>query len=130
MLRQTCLQAFTLFAAANNAKRLSDIAQAVGRNRLELLALELDQEKRHVQASLALSVVGGFVLVVGLAFGAAALVLWAPPERRVLVLGVAAGVFLLLGLACLVLARKQLRAKPRPLESLLRGFGLSLKDDA
>lgn len=107
------------------------------RTRLELLAIELKEEKAWLVRFLIFAVVSLYLLTFGLLLGVSALVLFASEENRPAILGIAAGVFLLAGLgagAYVYLQSKKrhpifqetikvLKGDEKGLHQLLRGTG-------
>ena len=67
------------------------------RTRLELLAIELKEEKAWLVRFLLVGIAALYLLTFGLLLGIAALVLFAAQENRPAILGILAGVFLLAG---------------------------------
>lgn len=67
------------------------------RTRLELLAIELKEEKAWVVRFIIVAVAALYLLTFGLLLGIFALVLFAAEENRPAILGIAAGIFLLAG---------------------------------
>jgi len=67
------------------------------RTRLELLAIEISEEKAWMVRLLAVAVTGLYLVSFGLLLAVFALVLWAPEENRPTILACCAVVFLLLG---------------------------------
>jgi uncharacterized membrane protein YqjE len=67
------------------------------RTRLELMGIELKEEKAWLVRSLVISVAALYLLTFGLLLAVAALVLFASEANRPAILGVCAGVFLLGG---------------------------------
>ena len=68
------------------------------RTRLELLAIELSQEKAWAVRSLIVAIGALYLLTFGLLLGVFALVLFAAEENRPAILATCAGVFLLAGI--------------------------------
>lgn len=69
------------------------------RTRLELLAIEIKEEKAWVVRLLVVAVAALYLLTFGLMLGISALVLFASEENRPAILGACAGAFMLLGVA-------------------------------
>jgi uncharacterized membrane protein YqjE len=67
------------------------------RTRLELLAIELKEEKAWLVRFLIVAVVALYLISFGLVLAVAALVLFAAEENRPAILGICAGAFVLLG---------------------------------
>lgn len=67
------------------------------RTRLELLAIELAEEKAWLVRYVVIAVAALYLLSFGLLLAIFALVLWAGEENRPLILGVCAAVFLAIG---------------------------------
>lgn len=107
------------------------------RTRLELLAIELKEEKAWLVRSLIIAVAALYLLTFGLLLGVSALVLFASEENRPAILGICAAVFLLAGAAAgayiYLASRKRhpifqetiavLKGDERGLQQLLRGTG-------
>ncbi len=107
------------------------------RTRLELLAIELKEEKAWVVRFIIVAVVALYLLTFGLLLGIFALVLFASEENRPAIVAIAAGVFLLAGIgaaAWIMLQSKKrhpifeetikvLKGDERGLQELLRGTG-------
>ncbi len=107
------------------------------RTRLELLSIELKEEKAWVVQCLVVALTALYLLTIGLLLAVFALVVWASPENRPLILGGFAVVFLAAG-ACaafwLVSSTKQrsplfkdtiavLKGDEQALHESLRGTG-------
>jgi len=69
------------------------------RTRLELLAIEVKEEKAWIVRLLIVAVAALYLLTFGLLLGIFALALWASEENRPLILAAAAGFFLAGGIA-------------------------------
>jgi uncharacterized membrane protein YqjE len=69
------------------------------RTRLELLAIELKEEKAWLVRFLIVAVAALYLISFGLVLGVAALVLYAAEENRPAILGICAGIFVLAGAA-------------------------------
>lgn len=67
----------------------------IGRTRLELFVVELEEERLRLARMWIGAVVTLFLLFVGIVLASAALVLWCAPENRLAALAVLAGLFLL-----------------------------------
>lgn len=107
------------------------------RTRLELLAIELKEEKAWLVRFLIFAVASLWLLTFGLLLGVAALVLFASEANRPAILGICAAVFLLGGIGAavyVVLASKKrhpifqetiavLKGDEKGLHQLLRGTG-------
>ena len=107
------------------------------RTRLELLAIELKEEKAWLVRFLILAVASLYLLTFGLLLGVAALVLFASEANRPAILGICAAVFLLAGFGAafyVYLASKKrhpifqetiavLKGDEKGLHQLLRGTG-------
>lgn len=68
------------------------------RTRLELLAIELKEEKAWLVRFLIVGIAALYLLTIGLLLGISALVLFAAQENRPAILGICAGAFLLAGI--------------------------------
>lgn len=107
------------------------------RTRLELLAIELKEEKAWLVRFLVFAVASLYLLTFGLLLGVSALVLFASEENRPAILGICAGVFLASGAGAafyVYLASKKrhpifketiavLKGDEKGLHQLLRGTG-------
>jgi uncharacterized membrane protein YqjE len=72
---------------------LADVIE-IGRTRLELATVELEEERLRLARLWVGATVTLFLLFVGVVLAAAWLVMWCPPEQRLLALGVLAFAFL------------------------------------
>ena len=72
------------------------------RTRLELLAIELKEEKAWLVRFLVVAVAALYLLTFGLLLGVAALILFAAEENRPAILGICAGIFLLAGIGAAI----------------------------
>jgi uncharacterized membrane protein YqjE len=97
------------------ATTLVDIAHT----RLELLSIDLEEDRAHLLSLVCLYLVAMFCLVIGfiLAIILIVFVLW--EGHRLLALSLVAGFFLLLGLAIWFLAMHKAKTKPRLFSSSL-----------
>ena len=107
------------------------------RTRLELMAIELKEEKAWLVRFLIVAVAGLYLLTFGLLLGIFALVLFASEENRPAIVAIAAGVFLLAGAGAVAWIKVQskkrhaffeetikvLKGDERGLQELLRGTG-------
>lgn len=107
------------------------------RTRLELLAIELKEEKAWVVRFLVVAIASLYLLTFAVLLGIFALALWASEENRPAILGACAGVFLLAGgggIAWLVSSSKKrhpifqetlavLKGDEKGLHQMLRGTG-------
>jgi uncharacterized membrane protein YqjE len=107
------------------------------RTRLELLAIELKEEKAWLVRFLIVGIAALYLLTFGLLLGISALVLFAAEENRPAILGICAGVFFLAGIgaaAYVYLGAKKrhplfdetiavLKGDEEGLNKLLRGTG-------
>jgi uncharacterized membrane protein YqjE len=80
-------------------KGLASTGVRAVRTRLELLAIEVKEEKAWVVRLLIVAVAALYLLTFGLLLGIFALALWASEENRPLILAAAAGFFLAAGIA-------------------------------
>jgi uncharacterized membrane protein YqjE len=85
---------------------------AIGKTRAELLVTEVEEEKLRLMSLWAKAIGAAFLLAVGLIMLVAfvALVFW---EQRVLIFGLAAGLFLLTGLFLVSALRRQISQSSR-----------------
>lgn len=86
---------------------------AVAHTRLELLSLDLEEEREHLFRILLLSLVAVFLLGIGVVLAAILLVVVFWDTHRLLVLGLLTALFLVLGAALGAYAAHIVRAKPR-----------------
>ena len=107
------------------------------RTRLELLAIELKEEKAWLVRFLIVAVAGLYLLTFGLLLGIFALVLFASEENRPAIVAIAAGIFLLAGGGAMAWIKVQagkrhaffeetikvLKGDERGLQELMRGTG-------
>ncbi len=91
---------------------------AIGKTRAELLVNEVEEEKFRLMSLWAKAVGAAFLFAVGLVLLVAfiALVFW---EQRVLVFGLAAGLFLITGLFLVLALRRQISQPSRLLRASL-----------
>jgi uncharacterized membrane protein YqjE len=120
-----------------DVKGLASTGLRAVRTRLELLAIELTEEKAWAVRFLIVALAALYLLSFGLLLAIFALVVWASEENRPLILAVFAGVFLVLGgggLAYIFTASKQrhpifketiavLKGDEQALRAGLRGTG-------
>jgi uncharacterized membrane protein YqjE len=118
-------------------KGLASASLRAVRTRLELLAIEVTEEKAWVVRFLMVALAALYLLSFGLLLAIFALVVWASEENRPLILAAFAGLFLLLGaggLAYILTASKQrhpifketiavLKGDEQALRAGLRGTG-------
>ncbi|MBX3693882.1 MAG: phage holin family protein [Steroidobacteraceae bacterium] len=94
----------------------------IAQTRLEMLSVDLQREKAAVARQLALAVACG----TSAALAAFATVLWVAlsfePRTRFIVLGVLAGVFLLIAIVCGVLFRRALARRERLFATLIEAL--------
>jgi uncharacterized membrane protein YqjE len=77
-------------------------------NRLELLAVEVHEEKTRLAGLVAYGVAAVLLLCMGLAFLAVLITVWLWDSNRLLALGAFAALFLIGGCCCLIAARRLL----------------------
>ena len=118
-------------------KGLASTGVRAVRTRLELLAIELKEEKAWLVRFLIVAVVALYLITFGLVLAVAALVLFAAEENRPAILGACAGIFMLAGgaaAAYVYFASKKrhpifeetiavLKGDEKGLHQLLRGTG-------
>lgn len=92
---------------------------AVVRTRLDLLSLDLEEERAHLSAQLVLALTALFCLGVGVVLTTILLVVVFWDTHRLLVLGTLAGLFLAAGAAAWGYAVHKARTKPRPFAASL-----------
>ena len=93
--------------------RLANTLLAIGQNRLELLSLDLEDDRAHMWAILLLTVLALFCLAVGTLLVTVVLVLHFWDEHRVLVLAVLAMTYIACGIGAWCVALHRTRTKPR-----------------
>jgi uncharacterized membrane protein YqjE len=86
---------------------------AIAHTRLELLSLDLEEEREHLFRILLLSLVAVFLLGIGVVLAAMLLVVAFWETHRLLVLGILTALFLALGVVLWAYAVHIVRAKPR-----------------
>ncbi|MDD4881736.1 MAG: phage holin family protein [Gallionellaceae bacterium] len=86
---------------------------AMAHTRLDLLSTDLEEEREHFIAQLALALVALFCLGVGVVLGTILLVVAFWDTQRLLVLGVLTGLFLAVGVAAWRYSLHKARTKPR-----------------
>ncbi len=91
---------------------------AIGKTRAELLVTEVEEEKLRLMSLWAKAVGAAFLFAVGLVMLVAfvALVFW---EQRILVFGLAAGLFLVTGLYLVLALRRQIAQPSRLIRASL-----------
>lgn len=102
-----------------SVKRLLGSLVAIVHGRFELVALELQEETARLLGILLWSAAALLCATIGLSFVAVAVLLAAPPERRLLVAALLAFAFLAAAGIAVLLARRLQRAKPRPFDASL-----------
>ena len=103
---------------------LASTGLRAARTRLELVVIELSEEKAWAMRFLVVAAAGLYLVSFGLLLGIFALVLWAAEENRPAILGGFAAAFLLLGgggIAYLVSASKQRRPLLQDTIAVLKG---------
>lgn len=96
-------------------KSLTDLAAtllAIAQTRIELLSVELEQEREHIISLLVMSLVALFCLGVGLVLIIIAIVMAYWETHRILALCAVAGFFLTAGIAVWFYSRHKLKTKP------------------
>ncbi len=86
---------------------------AIAHTRLDLLSVDLEEEREHLFALLVLTLGALFCLGVGVVLATTLLVVAFWDTQRFLVLGALAGLFLTAGVAAWLFARHKTRTKPR-----------------
>lgn len=94
-------------------KALAGTLVAIAHTRLDLLASDLEEERAHLLSLLVLTLVGLFLLGVGVVLAAMLLVAAFWDTHRLLVLGLLAGAFLTAGIAAWAMAVSKARTKPK-----------------
>ena len=97
---------------AGAAGRLGGLATETLGDRLELLALELREDRVRILQQLILAIAGSALVLCGIMLLAAAAILALPPESRLWGLVLAAAAALLLGAAALCALKRRLKAGP------------------
>lgn len=88
-------------------------AVAIIQTRLELLSLDLEEEREHLLAIMLLALVAVFLLGIGVVLAAILLVVAFWETHRLLVLGILTTLFLLLGISTGAYALYRVHTKPR-----------------
>lgn len=86
---------------------------AIVHTRLELLSVDLEEEREHLLTIMLLALIAVFLLGIGVVLSAILLVVLYWETQRVLVLGLLTAFFLLVGIAVGIYARHKVRTKPR-----------------
>jgi len=86
---------------------------SIARTRLELLSIDLEEDRIHLLSVVLLSLAALFSLVVGVVLVAILLVVIFWESHRLLVLGSLAGFFLVTGLVACGFALRKAKTKPR-----------------
>ncbi|MBU1041435.1 MAG: phage holin family protein, partial [Proteobacteria bacterium] len=97
---------------AGAAGRLGGLATETLGDRLELLALELREDRVRILQQLILAIAGSALVLCGIMLLAAAAIIALPPEWRLWGLVLAAAAALLLGAAALCALKRRLTAGP------------------
>jgi uncharacterized membrane protein YqjE len=97
---------------------LADVID-IGRTRLELATVEIEEERVRLGQLLLGACVALFLLFAGVLLGAAWLVLWSPPDQRLMVLGALALGFLVAGAGAAWRWCQRAAAKPPMLHATL-----------
>lgn len=92
---------------------------AIAHTRLDLLSVELEEEREHLLSLLMLNLVALFCLGVGMVLATILLVVAFWDTHRLLVLGSLAGLFLAVGLAAYGFAMHRAKTKPKLFASSL-----------
>lgn len=92
---------------------------SIAQTRLELLSLDLEEEREHLFSILLLALVAVFLLGIGIVLTSILFVVIFWETHRLLVLGILTGVFLLLGIGVGAYALHRIRTKPRLFTSSL-----------
>ncbi|HJV61369.1 MAG TPA: phage holin family protein [Albitalea sp.] len=91
----------------------------VGQTRLELLALEFEEERLCLVQQAIVAACALFFFIIGIGLAAAFLVLWCEPQNRLVALGALSAVFLAGTAACLWRWQRLAAARPRLLQATL-----------
>lgn len=86
---------------------------AIAYTRLELLSLDLEEERAHLLSLLLLSLVGLFCLGVGVVLVAVMLIVNFWDTHRMLAFGIISGAFLVLGAAAWAVALRRSKTRPK-----------------
>lgn len=89
-------------------RQFAGTAVEILHTRIELLATEIDEERARITGALWLAAAGAFSISLGILLGVLFLVVMFWDSHRLLVLGVLAAVFLLGGLAAMLVLRMRL----------------------
>ena len=117
--------------AVGDLKGLATTSVRALRTRLELLAIEVKEEKAWAMRFILFAIAALYLLTFGLLLGILALVLFAAEENRPAILAICAGAFLAFGVGAAAWIHSQSRAR-RPLFeetiAVLKGDEQGLRD--
>jgi uncharacterized membrane protein YqjE len=117
--------------AVGDLKGLATTSVRALRTRLELLAIEVKEEKAWAMRFILFAIAALYLLTFGLLLGILALVLFAAEENRPAILGICAGAFLAFGVGAAAWIYAQSRSR-RPLFeetiAVLKGDEQGLRD--
>ncbi len=99
--------------------RLASSLAAIVHTRLDLLSLDLEEDRQHWLTLLALSLASVFFLGIGVVLATLLLVVAFWESHRLFVLGGLAGGFLLAGLVAWECAKRKAKSKPKLFEASL-----------
>jgi len=102
-----------------SAKRLLSTLLEIVHDRLELVSTEIQEEIERVGLLLLWGAVALFFAFLGIAFVGLLVVIAVGEEHRLLAAALVAALFLLLALIAVLLAVRQIAAKPRPFDASL-----------
>lgn len=92
---------------------------AIAHTRLELLSIDLEEEREHLLSILLLALAAVFLLGIGVVLTSMLLVVVFWETHRILVLSILTSLFLLLGIGTGIYALHKVRTKPRLFTSTL-----------
>jgi uncharacterized membrane protein YqjE len=92
---------------------------AVVRTRLELLSIDLEEERERLFSIMFLALASAFLLGIGIVLAVILLVVAYWETNRLMVLGILTAFFLLFGAALVAYAMQKIRSKPRLFTSSL-----------
>lgn len=92
---------------------------AVVRTRLELLSIDLEEERERLFSLMFIALAAAFLLGIGIVLAVILLVVAYWETNRLMVLGILTAFFLLLGAALAAYAMQKMRSKPRLFTSSL-----------
>ncbi len=102
-----------------SVRRTADTVLSTLHNRVELFALELQEEKYRLIALLLWVAAAIFFCVLAISFVAVTIVYFSPDKARPYVLGAFCLIFIVMAVSAVAGLRKELRERPSPLSDTL-----------